>query len=244
MSTCIGTPIDTVGPSLNYDPVRGESLIQPFEGTLEACLAKAIDLRNIRPDLAFVLEPADGPAWRIVVRSPDFTDGDAQATVQWELLGNEIHKDLYEHPRSLQIGEANLRTIRNAIADPQPDTAPTLAGDALTLYTLLLKGTNAFLTSQYVLRRTQIVSSRYQVRVAFNQIDYVWTTAQIVNVEAPPAALLFSIIEIPIPASQAGYQWGWLKKSPTVQQASGNRFQITQEWWLEQWSTYVYGTAS
>lgn len=246
---CIGKQIDSPGPIYNYDPGRGETRHEIFDGTFEACIARAIALRNLRPDLAVTAEPSDGSLWRVTERSADWGESAAAATTVWELLGNEVHKDIYEHPRSLSIDPRVVAQVRGEVAKydgqgPLPTFAGDPTGNADLLFTLLLKGTNAYLTSQYVLRRTEIVSSKYQVKVAFNQIDSIWSSAQIVTVEAPPAELLFSISNIPIPDSQSGYQWGWLKKSPTVMQASGNRFQITQEWWLEQWSTYLYGIAT
>lgn len=251
MSISVGRNIDLTNQRLEFDPAKGELLTEHFTGTLEACLTKAMELRQTRPDIAFAIESADGPLWQIVVRSPDFSDVNPNDTTTiWELLGNEIHKDVYQHPRSLQITDHDLKVIRNFINDPQANSSPAFTGGgtlttyALALYSLLLKGTTAFVTSQYVLRRTRIVSNKYQVALAFNQVDHIWSSAQITSTESVAIPVMISMDQIPIPASQSGYQWGWLKKSPTVQQTGGNRFQITQEWWLEQWSTYLYDIAS
>jgi hypothetical protein len=107
----------------------------------------------------------------------------------------------------------------------------------------MIKESEGYVRSQYVLRKTQTVSSRSQIAVSFTNVENIHTTAQVTSAETIPATLLFSISGIPEPASAEGYLFGWLKKTPTVSQ-TGLHFQITQEYWLERWSTFTYDAAT
>lgn len=237
----IGSIVELRSVRTEKDPTRGLFVIRVWEGTRDAINGIVSTLSS---DQTYTIDDSDSPLYRLTVRTPDddTLTSSSEVVNTWELLGNDIQKDLYEHPKSLAVTESDLRKIRDAIANPG-DTPPTLTGDADTLYKLLLKGTNAYVVSQYVLRKTQTVSSRFQTLVAFANIEKIHTTAQVISAEAVPSTLIFSISQIPIPASQTGYQWGWLKKTPTVSQL-GTKFQITQEYWLEQWSTYIYDLAT
>lgn len=264
MSTvCIGKTIDLPAQRLDYDPVKGETLAEVFEGTLEACFSKAIAVRNQRPDLAFNLESADGPLWRITVRSPDFGSDPGLSSVDtWELLGNDIQKDIYEAPFTLNIDTGQLDIVREAMSEEQTvaDVQEDLDDEALLLLVLLKKGTTHFQVSQYVLRYTQLVSSKSQVRASFSNVERVYVVtnaagqAAFATLIGLPPELLFSLEQIPVPVivnsassvllNTEIYHTGWMKKTPTVSQVSGNRFQITQEYWLDYWVKALYPAAS
>lgn len=251
--SCVGNQIDLAAQRLAYDPVRGETLTRVFEGTLEACFAQAIALRQNRPDLSFVLETADGPLWRITDQSPDFGQNPGlEATTTWELVGNDIQKDIYEADFALSIPEPQLTIVRDAMVNEKTvsEVQEDLGDAALVLLTLLKRGTTSFLEGQYVLRKSQFVSSKTEIRVAFSNTGGVFSTAALISAESIPDGLIFSILEIPIPSipESAGsvvvnselYARGWLKKTPTVTQVQGNKFEIRQEYWLDIWAVDLY----
>jgi hypothetical protein len=41
-----------------------------------------------------------------------------------------------------------------------------------------------------------------------------------------------------------GYQLGWLKQSPVINNNAGNRVSIVNEYWYNMWSTWLYDSAA
>ena len=97
----------------------------------------------------------------------------------WELLGNDVETTIWEHPKILnvfdQLGSldaiiqmvgAILKSSNNDPPDNPSDLADSLtltgalADDVQEFYTRLIQKQDVFYTSQYVLRKTMLVSPR------------------------------------------------------------------------------------
>lgn len=202
---------------------------------------------------------ATGPVHRLTVVTPDIPSGDGSLGVQetqFELLGNALQKDVREHPKALALGSAVVRTIDcvlNQSVDPNTNDVPTQAeipsGDATELYNILSQrsGSAAYQVSQFVLRYTRIASFRATVDVGYSGVEKIHTTDQMIAQTGPPSGILAAIadaVEAARPTTvPSGYFFGWLKQTPTVTTMAGNKTQITGEYWLEVWSTWMYATA-
>lgn len=250
----IGNPIDLPAQRISYDPARGDSWSQIWEGTLESCFARAMELRRLRPDLSFVLETVDGPLWRITQQSPDLVNApsETEAITTWELAGNEISHDIFESQLALEVPDSQIALIKEAHAKNQAisEIQGQLGDAGLALISLLYRGVTNFLDGQYVLRKSQIVSAASSIRVAFANTGGVFSMNAAIAQFGLPATLLFSIGEIPIPTivdtgtsvvpPSELYAVGWLKKTPTVTQTARSKFEIRQEYWFGIWATDLY----
>jgi hypothetical protein len=249
---------------LEKDPTTGFKSVYTWEGSRAAIFGLAT---LVTSDQKYVIDDTDKPIYRLIISSPDSGAPDVENdyVLEWELLGNDVEKSIYEHPNARVLGDKMLTAIKIAIKEVEDaallnsstvyaENETNLAAiavllgvssaNALLLFRLIVKGTTSFVASQYVLRRTQTISSRGQVTFSFSNVDKIHTAAQVLASELVPAEVQFSIAAIPEPTAQTGYSWGWLKKTPTIAQAAGRRFQCVQEYWLEQWSTFLYDAAS
>jgi hypothetical protein len=89
----------------------------------------------------------------------------------------------------------------------------------------------AFPVSQYVLRKTLIVPSNTNLRPALENVGKIFTTTnQLKTSESIPTTLLFVLPE-----------GVWLKRTPTVQQITSDKWQALQEWWhADDYSRFVF----
>ena len=171
-------------------------------------------------------------------------DGRAEVPINvWELIGQDINHDLYEHPLAGGISETELAKLRKAVdQNRRGETVSVFPNDsnALTMYGLLSKGTDSFVRCQYVLRKSQTVTSNFTLAVSTYGVDAIWSLNQIYAIEPIYNRIYDTIVTIAEPTAKPGFVFGWLKKSPQITAEANNKIRITQEWWLEQWSTWIY----
>lgn len=242
----VGTNLELIGTQFTFDPNRGETLTQVYEGSAEGCIAKGMEIRETRPDLSFVIEPADLPLWRISIRAPDFRDDPASSEVvtTYELLGNDIAKDIYEAPFLNGADQDEILQVKAFFKDP--DRAPEITSTdprIAALFELITNGTTSFQLGQYVFRSTSLVSSKSTIRFGYGGVGLVHDTGQIQAIGGEvPQTLLFTLSEIPMPSvrNASYYHAGWLKKTPTLSQVAWNKYSISQEYWLDSWSIALY----
>jgi len=132
---------------------------------------------------------------------------------------------------------------------------PSIVGSDLAylknVYNLVLRGSDVYPYSQYVLRHTTNVGNGYNSNIADVNVDCVYTSSQLLSevqnaglwIFPLPGELQYFIQHIPAPAAQSGYLWGWLKRSATRTTAPFNRVDLTTEYWLEQWEQTQLGSA-
>lgn len=241
-----------LGASKRRSPTFGEQWVLTFESagssnlSVQSAAQYAYDL--VPSDYTAELDTSRATIHRLIVTTPD-NPADASNTVistTYELLGNANQKDIWEHPKALALTEAQRTAVKTAVR-AESSASLTTGSDSLYLCDLILQGngSRAFQVSQYVYRVTHVVSGRYATQVAFSNVQKIYTTDQMLAELSPPATILFSaetIVAQHTSTVPTGYLYGWLKQTPTVNQIAGNKFTITNEWWLEEWSTWIYET--
>jgi hypothetical protein len=253
MSTAkyIGDPSLAVRVRTERDPVRGirQAAVYQFATELEA----STFIGTLALNQQWVKEP-EPPGWQVTVYTPDIPEGegDPDQNDVYELFSNHIEKDLYEHPRSKLIHENNITALRKFMKSPVEDATPaftdaTTLDEALKLWRLIHKGSTKFAQDEYVFRYTVTVSSRAALNASFSNVGKLLTNSEVVGAlpgGALPTGIGFAISDIPTPASiPTDYVWRWLKKAPIVRQSLPGKITITQEFWLDLWSTYIYELA-
>lgn len=187
----------------------------------------------------------------------------ATLSSQWYLEGNDLEKDLFQLPDMQAIAKnlsnASLATWRkdfdtSVSARTDPDSVPMAASSFYSgtvngmnaaaqaayvknIYISMLRGTEFFTVSQYVLRNIKVVppttSQSPEHANKGRQYTHALMTATSGNGQSVPAAILSGI--------SGGY---WLKRTPSVEQTSDGNYQISKEFWYsEDFDTNIYATA-
>lgn len=239
---------------INYDPERGSTVQQRFESAGDNLSGTAEAFANDRIGYSFTRSQSKSV---LVATYSDNASGDS-----WELLANELQKDACEHPKSLRIEElwpgtlarvrrdVDLENRGEAVGSPAPDPAAVAAGAGQLAY-LLLRGTTQYATSQYVLKHTTSVANTYDGNISDLNVERVYTPARLLYeclnrhlwTFPLPRRLEMKLRRLEPPQDRVGYVWGWRKLPSTETSAGQNRINITTEYWLEQWSTYLYDLA-
>jgi hypothetical protein len=149
--------------------------------------------------------------------------------------------------RSSRVND-ELDSVTQAFADVEAE----YLDDLTELFTLLMRGTEAYQAYQYSLKLTQTKGSRWGASIADVNVLHIYTTDQLI-VEAASndtpinGRMQFKMAAIPEEyamqtggAILTGYKWGWLKSPSSENYLSGVKIQIETEWTLELWSTFVY----
>jgi len=251
------------GYEYEYDPTTGGRRTFTF-GTFSEAQAVALANLNIANRVPTKYRLVHGIA-TVIVSDSNFPGIDT-----WQIIANEVSKSRYDAPNLLRIlnyGDGTdfygdqIQLIKNAIenkvkwSDFVSTLDPSIAGADLTyvknVYNLILRGSDVYPFSQYVLRHTTNVGNNYTSNIADVNVDCVYTTGQLLSevlnsslwIFPMPGSYQYFIQNIPAPATQAGYLWGWLKRSATRTDAANCRTNITTEYWLEQWEQTQIGHA-
>jgi hypothetical protein len=236
---------------ITYDPNTGHESVILYEASPpESIFGVTAGLETAR--IAYEIESDGAKAVLRAVTSRLELQPDLEETPidKWEILANEIQKDLFEHPSAALIPDTELRAIRDAIQSPVEDQSPALTtASAIDLYSLLLRGTTHYTVGQYVVRHTRTVSDRYTRDLADVDVGLIYTTGQLISeatgssLQTPmPLRMRNKLNNIAEPAFKSGFVWGWLKRPATEVTVANNKIEVSSEWWLEQWSTFIYGT--
>lgn len=188
----------------------------------------------------------------------------ATLSAQWYLDGNDLEKDLFQLPNMQAIvknfpsnsGLAEFRkNFDTAIsARTDPDSVPMALASKYTgtvntmnataqaayvknIYISMLRGTEFFTVSQYVLRNVKIVPPTTNQSPEHankgRQYTHALMTATTGNGQSVPSEILSGI--------SGGY---WLKRTPSVEQTSDGNYQISKEFWYsEEYDVNIYGAA-
>jgi hypothetical protein len=247
-------------PVIEYDPNRGQTIRLEWESAGDNLRNIALSLGAQRIAYNFTQSPHLS---RIIASATGSQVGVPEITTDtWQIMANEIQKDIKTLPRFLEMEESYPGTIGYIVRDVElynqgqsPGTPAPVAGaaaEAANLFWLLVRGVTHFATSQYVLRHTTNVWNGYAANVSDLNIERIYTTTQLLAecqnasswIFPLPGRLAYKLQQIPAPAARSNYLWGWRKLPSTETTAAGNRIEITTEYWLEQWSTVVYPAVS
>lgn len=255
-------------PSIEgWDPRTGGSITRRFKG--DQTLVRALALTHKAAGARIELMPPEEGGYSELRATYGASDtqppGEPLADV-WTLLGNDLEKDLWTHPKiRAEIAKAtnpeDLAQIKGEIEMLVKGEGEVTHSDgevyALTfdhIYAIhidplgpgmveatwrafvgaLSRGETSYVVSQWVLRHSLVVAANTSIKPTITNIDKVYTTAGLQSAEAIPATIKFDL-----PTGQ------WLKKAPTVEQESADKWRITQEWWFaEEWDSWTYDMAS
>lgn len=180
----------------------------------------------------------------------------------WQVLANEVSKDIFEHPNVSLLPQPLLALIR-VYLDEHTSTSSDAIGNSpdygslssdqkdtvenfLSLY---LRGTTNYRVQQYVLRHTTNAPANWGgPNVADVGIDQIYQMGDLLKeitsaslwVNPAPARIVTKLKALTQPDDRDGYQWGWLKSASTETTAANNRVEIQTEYCLEQWSVDLY----
>jgi len=247
-------------PVEEFDPQRGFAVRQEYESAGDGLVNTAATLAAQRMSYSFTRSNAVS---RIIARTSGGVAGTSDYEIDdWQVLANEIERDVKTHPTFLAMEEAYAGTIGYVVRDvdlynqgeaagsPAPDAGA--AADAAKLFHLLVRGTTHYADTQYVIRHTTNVARDYSQNISDLNVNRIYTTAQLIAECANasswlypmPARLVYKITQLPAPASRLKYLWGWRKLASTETTTANGRIEITTEYWLEQWSTVLYDAAT
>ncbi len=232
-----------------HHPVDGYRTVFTYEGLARDIAALEYYFRRLGAQVEFN-QNSPVATLEAIFSSPQ--DGTKEEPVNaWELLGNNIQNKSTQHPTFMAYAADTQQNILREYqryltwqnANDKTKFTVALASDQKEFWRLMVLGQDVFYHGQYVLRHTQTVSREYQLKLAHVGIMKIWTTAQVKAAEVSMTdAIEYSVdqIESEKPAEQTGFESGWLKQTPTITERAGNKIEVTQEWWFDNWSTLYY----
>lgn len=243
-------------PEVSFDPQRGQVISQRWQSAGDGLAAVAVGYASARIQYNWTKSRHRSV---LVANASSSQLGLPEVICDtWQILANEIQKDIKEFPAFQTMEASYPGTIGYVVRDVElynqgsdPGT-PAPAAGAMPysgyLFDLLIHGATHFALGQYVLRHSTNASNLYSANIADINIERCYTTSQLLaEVQngalwsfPMPGRMAFKLQNIAAPAAQANYQWGWRKLPSPETSTSNNRIEITTEYWLEQWHALLY----
>lgn len=256
----------------SFNRRNGWSSVETYEGEKENILRLAGRYSFIADSVDI---NTDGPTATMTARfandntAPNSPNSGILPTT-WELHAQTVQRDVSDNPKANDIKDfrdiAHIRaqgkkltdpnithTVANALATSLPSGASWDSVHKVLLYKYAM-GQNNSLTTEWVLRKNQVVTSNYELELATEGIDMIWTPGRVVKSETNvPVALVKSISNV-VKADKTtfgasgdllastGYKhiYGWLKQAPQMTYTTGGMVERSQEWWLNYWFTFDF----
>jgi hypothetical protein len=238
--------------SIDFDPQRGFVYLYEYKGAQQTAL-EAQQMAYARSSIASRLTYNQGG-----VSVLEVTDSTHQYVLDvWQLIGNDESRDALSHPTMAQLAtdlqiaviRQHLQNYDSATDAFQDSQLANLAGTAAQrFYVLQERGQTDYRKGQYVLRHTTNAPGVWGQNISDFGVEQIYTPSQLLSecsdsglwINPLSERLQFKIANIPYPAYQPYFQFGWLKGQSTETTTAFNRVDITQEYVLEQWSTDYY----
>lgn len=235
---------------ITFSPQSGYAGEWGVEGPKEAIRPLINQLAGLGYSFTYTCDQS--PKASITYSTPGLIEpggGTETPTLVWEYLANIFEIDILEADVAgiNTISSENRRVLRDAIANPDPDADPDFDPTdpqilvVQDLYDLMLGGVRSFRVNVPTLKRSALVSGSYGVQASLSNVGRIITTATLQTQENIPATILFSLPSFT--TTKPGFVYAWYKKHPNVQQAGGNKWQVSQEWEYGLWPTLLYGAA-
>jgi len=247
---CYGSNLLLRSRRIRRTAKRGTMVFEEWTGTHDGIMGKANGLNLNLVD--FEIDDSDAPLFRLYLATPEEAGQTNVPVPRWELRGNSIQRDAFEHRRSRAISAADQKSIQAYLRSDRTGTKPTFTDEnANELLRLCLLGTAHFQDVHLVLRQLT-VGTGVEIR---GGTGLVYTTQYLISVlqsSAPSPGLPDEIaadMEIADADAQAqfgvltNYTWGWLMQASSKMMESAGRYELVQEWWFGQWSNYYYDLA-
>lgn len=263
------TGLSELSAAPGWDPRYGATVIRRWRGTPAGVALAAQELRSV--GVRYQIEPQGDGGYHVLVATygADETQPEDQALSDtWSLAGNDLEKELWDHPLiqaeldkitspdSYHVA-ARLRRLCDAVVtgeDDSPDpqnngetlqatvtqivsacSGLTISSDPFVKYVRSrIAGVEVWSISQWVLRRTTVVSTRSTIKPALVNVGKIFTTDMLRTVELVPPQIRFDL--------PTGY---WLKRTPTFDQSSADKWTAIQEYWhSDRYDDFVYQLAT
>jgi hypothetical protein len=258
--------------SWTFNRRTGWTSTQTFEGERQNILRLAGRYSTIADTLNV---NTDGPTATMTAQfgkddtAPNTPNADVMPTT-WELMGQSVQRDVSDNPKANAIKDfrdithikkqakdildpSKTVTITNALATSLPSGTGWSSVHKVLLYKYAFRQENS-LTTEWVLRKNQVVTSNYELRLATSGVDQIWTATQLFRGETDvPVALMSSVSATTKPAAALfdgsgdllnstnySHVYGWLKQAPQMTYTTGGQVERSQEWWLNYWFTFDY----
>lgn len=176
-------------------------------------------------------------SWQLLANEGQFSVLEGQYALQQETKFPGIANDIKAGAAALDSGDKV--TYLSILQDLPEDQQSAYT----TLVSLLSRGTTHFARGQYALKRSVSVSNFYTGGVATeSQAELILGFGEVFNFGLP-GAIESMIASINQPNAQEDHVYGWRQLPSTAVTGAQNRVEISTEWWLDLWSTVLYGLA-
>lgn len=227
---------------LRYSPTEGWSGTWGISGPKEAVRAQLNSLAALGYSINFRTD--QNPLAEIQYSTPGtVTPGGPEVpTLQWEFFANVAEIDVLETDIALVAGltKNEITGIRSGLASPDPADQPALTGNAESIYVLMQAGVRSFRVNLPTLRVSKLVSGSYPVKASMTNVGRIISTGTLGVQESIPNTILFELPDYS--SDKTGFSYAWYKSHPSVQQAGGNRWNVSQQWEYGLWPTILYGS--
>jgi hypothetical protein len=246
MADILGTAIAVPGqPEREWSRAGGNRFFHTWHGPTKDSIDTVAAGLSAAAYSSYQIFSPDGATWKLRAEIGNATgEGNPDIVDDWELDGASQMADVMVHPRAMAIGLDVLATIVDAVNNPVPGVTPTLTGDSLSLYKLLVQGQKSYFIGNHVLRHTLTVGATSQVSVLMEGILQIWAWADMPDSEMPDH-ILAAGGSIPTPATiPDGYVWGWLKMPTKIKTSMFAKTVVVEEWILDVWPEFLYEVAA
>jgi len=193
-----------------------------------------------------------GPVYTVEYTNPTAADGSAEVPVDlWEMPPVNQEIPIWQIQEYKNMTSDTDRAALRAYDQSYPETTPAFTpnSDAAEILTLLQNGTDHVQSPTVSLRWTRTVSNSWSaLGDTYVDVGIICKPSALLSL-GPPALIAAAItaatnqrLAVRPSGSSADYRTGWLKQQSTITQRGLNKFDIVQEWILETWSIFLYGT--
>jgi hypothetical protein len=154
---------------------------------------------------------------------------DALVDVVWAFRNEKVKRTLAD-PLHGFVGDIQVCTYSGTGNDADIASIDGDTGDvALSLVRAIRAGNESFLRSVPIVRLTTTTSNAKVIQASFALCDKVLLPAKFAT-DFPPPDDVRAVIPTDV-STVAGWNYGWLVKSPEVAMIGGGRWKIVQEFW-------------
>lgn len=246
-----GAPIAEQPVSTRWTRGTGWERVVTYHGLTSWCHGHATRLVAAGNAESVALIPDTGPTSRVEAVFAHLTQQPTEEIQDelWEVAANELHVDILQHPKVKGLDDQIVLEIRTKVEKELKGEVSDYVvpvGFATTLYEHLRRGVDSFIDFSYVLRVNVTIQTLPSLQARYANVKRVYTTGSLIASETTMPQEVQSVISESniIPEATADFEaWGWLKKAPEARRASRGKLEISQEYWLAAWSTFLYGAA-
>lgn len=189
---------------------------------------------------------AQSPRQELRVRQPPSFKGDpGSISLELNETINRVHKSIFEPPGPATVTDDELRTIRDAIQNPQPGQSPALTNpDAIDLYQLALRGVDSRIVYQPVFTVVRTAARKINWPNQTNGVGQIFTDSAMLADQGVTGLVNWTLGSVAYSGEVApvDFTYGWLKHMPRHETVVGNRSSQVVEFEFGLWANILYST--